>query len=151
MLSGVSYTFVRKIGRLEYCELFGLIMVVLFQSETRRVETMLLADAKRQEVEDIQKSVSMGQSWHSYQKFKQYKQELSEAKSEIAQLKRDGYQSGAVTALSYIAMTGASIQDIVDTMEVMGVMLDAHTDASDMERFVEAYGADALRSAGVLE
>lgn len=105
----------------------------------------------RQEVEDIQKSVSMGQSWHSYQKFKQYKQELSEAKSEIAKLKHDGYQSGAVSALSYIAMAGASIQDLVDTMEVMGVMLDAHTDTSDMERFVNAYGADALRLAGILE
>lgn len=63
----------------------------------------------------------------------------------------EDYSNGAMTALSYIAQSGTSLHDIVDVMQTMGLMLDASTDESDKERFVEAFGVDALKAAGVLE
>ncbi|MEL0637620.1 hypothetical protein V6259_12705 [Marinomonas sp. TI.3.20] len=61
------------------------------------------------------------------------------------------YSNGAITALSYIAQSGAPLQSVLDTMQTMVLMLDANTDEGDKERFIEAFGADTLKSAGVLE
>lgn len=42
-----------------------------------------------EQVADITKSVSNGQSWHSYEKYKKHKQELSEAQTVIARLQAE--------------------------------------------------------------
>lgn len=69
----------------------------------------------------------------------------------MANEKRENYDNGAITALSYIAQSGASLQSVVDTMDVMVLIIDADTDEGDKERFIQAFGVDALKEAGVLE
>jgi hypothetical protein len=41
------------------------------------------------EVAAITKSVSKGQSWHSYQQFKKYREQLAEATEEISRLRAE--------------------------------------------------------------
>lgn len=51
-----------------------------------------------EQVADITKSISMGQSWHSYEQFKRHKQELSKAQKEIARLQAelDKYSNSSI-------------------------------------------------------
>lgn len=69
----------------------------------------------------------------------------------MAKASFEDYNNGAMTALSYMAQSGAPLSSIVDVMQTMGLMLDANVDESDKERFIETFGVDVLMSAGVLE
>lgn len=53
----------------------------------------------------------------------------------------DNYNAGAVTALSYMAEAGSSKEKILLVAEQMDLNL-SDIEESDLERFIEAYGAD---------